>query len=159
MKLNEKTIKEIIKKLLKQKLTISFAESITGGSAAFSFVSFSGASNYFNSSIVAYTNQQKNKLLNVNPDTLFKYGPVSKEVANEMAINLKLKTTSNICISFTGNAGPIIPENEEFGLTYITIIIDDNLYNFKFISNKKERSEIIIDTLNFAFLNLNNKLK
>src|ERR1043165_2434432 len=98
------TVKERIKKLLKQKLTISFAESITGGSAAFSFVSFSGASNYFNSSIVAYTNQQKNKLLNVNPDTLFKYGPVSKEVANEMAVNLKLKTTSNICISFTGNA-------------------------------------------------------
>lgn len=159
MKLNEKIIKEIIMKLLKKKLTISFAESITGGSAAFSFVSFAGASDYFDSSIVAYNNHQKNKLLNVKPETLFKYGAVSKEVANEMAINLKAKTTSNICISFTGNAGPNIPKNEELGLTYITITINDNLDNFKFASNKKERSEIIIDTLNFAFSKLNNKLK
>ncbi|BDV03373.1 MAG: protein MG115 homolog [Candidatus Hepatoplasma scabrum] len=156
MKLDQDLIKKIIEKLQKNKIKISFAESITGGNAAASLVFSPGASNYFNSSIVAYSNEQKIRLLNVKKETLSKYGAISKQTAKEMAFNLKDKTNSDICISFTGNAGPIVSENKKVGLTYITLIIFDKSYNFKFISDKAKRLEIIIDTLNFAFLKLDN---
>ncbi|CRX37231.1 / / competence/damage-inducible protein CinA / 103072:103551 Forward [Candidatus Hepatoplasma crinochetorum] len=158
MKLDKNLLKKIIQKLKEKKITISFAESITGGNAAASLVFFSGSSNYFNSSIVTYTNEQKIKLLNVKEITLSKYGAISEQTAYEMALNLKNKTESDICISFTGNAGPIVHENKKVGLTFITLVIFDKFYNYKFESNQTKRSLIIIDTINFAFAKLNNLL-
>lgn len=158
MKIDENLIKEIIKKLKDKKIKISFAESITGGNAAASLVFFAGSSNYFNSSIVTYTNEQKIKLLNVKPKTLSRYGAISKQTAYEMAFNLKAKTESDICISFTGNAGPIVSENKQVGLTFITLVIFDKFYDYKFISKESKRLSIIVDTINFAFSKLNDLL-
>lgn len=155
MKLNKNLIKEVIENLKAKKIKISFAESITGGNAAANLVSFPGASDYFNSSVVVYTNDQKIKLLNVKSETLLKYGAISKQTAYEMVFNLKNKTKSDICISFTGNAGPFVSENKKIGLTFISFLIFDKFYEYQFISNQTKRSLIIIDTINFAFLKLN----
>ena len=67
-------IKNLIKKLIKKKLKISFAESCTGGMLASSVTSISGASKVFNLGLVTYSNQAKIKILRVNKSIIKKYG-------------------------------------------------------------------------------------
>ena len=113
---------EKIVNLLKEKgLTISCAESLTGGSFAASITNVSGASKVFKGGIVTYTNEIKRDCLNVKEDTLNKFGAVSKECCFEMAQNVKSMFNSDIGVAFTGNAGPTASENKPVGLVYIGI--------------------------------------
>ncbi len=97
----------VVQKLcIDKKQTISFAESCTGGLASHLVVSESGASQYFCSSIVAYSNDVKEKVLAVSPDTLTKYGSVSAQTAIEMAKGVRELTGTSIGVSVTGIAGP-----------------------------------------------------
>ena len=72
-------IKNLIKKLIKKKLKISFAESCTGGMLSSSITSISGASKVFNLGLVTYSNQAKIKILRVNKSIIKNYGAVSAE--------------------------------------------------------------------------------
>lgn len=94
----------VVKKLLEKKYTISCAESVTGGMLASTIINVSGASNVIKESYVTYSNEIKNKLLNVSFDTIEKYDVVSEEVVKEMALGLYSKTKSNICIATSGYA-------------------------------------------------------
>lgn len=94
----------VVKKLLEKKYTISCAESVTGGMLASTIINVSGASNVIQESYVTYSNEIKNKLLNVSFDTIEKYDVVSEEVVKEMALGLYSKTKSNICIATSGYA-------------------------------------------------------
>ena len=97
---------KIVKLLTKKKLTVSFAESCTGGLLSSSITSISGSSKVFNMGLVTYSNNAKVKLLQVPKKTITKYGAVSYETCLSMVKNLSKISKANISISITGIAGP-----------------------------------------------------
>ena len=97
----EKTLVEL---LLKNNMTISFAESCTGGMLASTLINVSGSSNVINESYVTYSEEAKMRILGVSKETLNKYTVYSSEVAEEMAEGLKKVTHANVCASVTGKA-------------------------------------------------------
>ena len=129
---------KILKLLTKKKLTLSFAESCTGGLLASSITSISGSSKVFKMGLVTYSNNAKVKLLKVPKKTITKYGAVSYETCLSMVKNLSKISKSNISISITGVAGPTGGTKEKpVGLVYIglkkgsKIIIKKNLFKSK----------------------------
>ena len=136
---------KIVKLLTKNKLTLSFAESCSGGLLASSITSISGPSKVFNMGFVTYSNNAKVKLLKVPKKTITKYGAVSYETCLSMVKNLSKISKSNISISITGVAGPKGGTKEKpVGLVYIGLkkgsktIVKKNLFkNKKRISIQK----------------------
>lgn len=101
------TLASAVSDLLREKrLTLSVAESCTGGMIANQVVSTPGASEFFLASVVTYSNQSKEVLLGVKPKILEQFGAVSEEVAIEMAWGAKHRLGANIAVSITGIAGP-----------------------------------------------------
>ena len=145
------TIKKLIAKLVKKKLTISTAESCTGGLVAYSIIKNSGVSKIFTGSIICYSNSAKIKYLSVSKKTLSKYGAVSRNVANEMIDGLYKNEKTQICVSTTGVAGPNGGTKEKpVGLVYVGIKIKKKKYIFKKIY-KGTRLQIQNKTKNFIF--------
>ena len=129
---------KIVKLLTKKKLTVSFAESCTGGLLASSITSISGSSKVFNMGLVTYSNNAKVKLLKVPKKTITKYGAVSYETCLSMVKNLSKISKSNISISITGVAGPNGgTKAKPVGLVFIglkkgsKIIVKKNLFKSK----------------------------
>ena len=129
---------KIVKILTSKGLTVSFAESCTGGLLSSSITSISGSSKVFNMGLVTYSNNAKVKLLKVPKKTINKYGAVSYETCLSMVKNLSKISKSNISISITGVAGPNGGTKEKpIGLVYIGLkkgrktIIKKNLFNSK----------------------------
>ena len=129
---------KIVKLLTKNKLTLSFAESCSGGLLASSITSISGSSKVFNMGFVTYSNNAKVKLLKVPKKTISSYGAVSYETCLSMVKNLSKISKSNIPISITGVAGPNGGTKEKpVGLVYIglkkgsKIIVKKNLFKSK----------------------------
>lgn len=103
----DETMQEVLGKiLLKNNETISTAESCTGGAIASLITSVPGASAYFQGSIVSYSNDVKQSLLNVKKDTLEKYGAVSEETVKEMLSGLLQKMNTTFGIAVSGIMGP-----------------------------------------------------
>ena len=100
------SINKLIYYLIRKNITISVAESCTGGLISQTITKHSGVSQIFSAGIVCYSNKAKNKYLSISKKTLSKYGSVSEEVALEMINNLYKIEKTNICISTTGIAGP-----------------------------------------------------
>jgi|TARA_B110000858_G_scaffold87782_1_gene101394 nicotinamide-nucleotide amidase len=98
--------KHLSELLISKGLTISVAESCTGGSLSSSLTSISGASSYFNCGFVSYSNQSKIDMLGVSPESIEMYGAVSEKVAHEMVTGAGQKSHSNLAVSITGIAGP-----------------------------------------------------
>jgi len=98
--------KIIIKKLLKRNISISIAESCTGGLLSSKFTSVAGISKIFNMGLITYSNKSKSSLLKISQNDLKKYGAVSHQTAALMVKNLQRLTKSKLCISTTGIAGP-----------------------------------------------------
>jgi nicotinamide-nucleotide amidase len=93
--------------ILKRKgLTISTAESCTGGLLAKRLTDIPGSSSYFRFGLVTYSNESKRILLGVRSSTLDRYGAVSKETAFEMLKGLSRIIKTDIAVSITGIAGP-----------------------------------------------------
>ncbi len=129
-------LKEII---LKKGLKLATAESCTGGMVAARIVNVPGSSEYFLGGVVSYTNKIKMKVLNVNPDTLLKFGAVSEETAREMVIGIKELMGADCAISTTGIAGPSGgTEEKPVGLTYIGISVRDRIEVYRFIFEDKD---------------------
>jgi nicotinamide-nucleotide amidase len=97
---------EIGKILSKNNLTVSVAESCTGGGLGYEFTRIPGSSKYFLGGIISYSNEVKVRHLNVRPETLVRNGAVSKETAKEMSKNCRKKFESDFAIAITGIAGP-----------------------------------------------------
>lgn len=112
---------DIVKKLIDRKLTISTAESITGGLVAKMITDVSGSSNIIKESFVVYSNDAKVSILGVDALLIQDYGVVSKEVAKDMAVKLKMLTARDICVSTTGNAGPDVCDDKPVGRVYVGI--------------------------------------
>lgn len=112
----------VFKMLRDKKLTVSFAESCTGGMLASSLVDQSGSSEVFNESYVTYSNDAKIRLLGVKPETLMTKGAVSRECAEEMAAGARKRSNSDYALSVTGIAGPDGGTIEKpVGLVYISL--------------------------------------
>ena len=129
---------KIVKLLTKKKLTVSFAESCTGGLLASAITSISGSSKIFTMGFITYSNNAKVKLLKVPKKTINRYGAVSYETCLSMLKNLSKISKSSISISITGVAGPKGGTKEKpVGLVYIgfkkgnKIIIKKNLFKNK----------------------------
>ena len=127
------SLEEVVGKLLKERgLTLSTAESCTGGMVAAALVNVAGSSEYFIGSVVAYSNEVKEKVLGVKRETLERYGAVSAQTAAEMAQGVRKLLKTDIGISTTGIAGPSGGTKEKpVGLTYFGIAIGDKTLTFK----------------------------
>lgn len=96
----------VVMALHEKKLTLSAAESCTGGLIAKRITDISGCSDVFFGGCVTYTNDVKRRLIGVKAETLERYGAVSEQTAREMARGVRIATGSDIGISTTGVAGP-----------------------------------------------------
>ena len=131
-------INKIVKKLIKKKLKVSFAESCTGGLLSSSITSISGSSKVFNLGLITYSNKTKVDILKVPNKIIKKYGAVSEECCLSMVKNLSKISKANISVSITGIAGPNGGTKlKPVGLVYIgikkgkKIIIKENLFKNK----------------------------
>ena len=132
------SIQLLHKKLIKKKLTISVAESCTGGLLAHNLTKLANSSKYFQMGLTTYSNQAKMKILKVNKNIINKYGAVSNECCKIMVQNLSKISKSKINISITGIAGPGgASKNKPVGLVYIgikkgkTLLIKENRFKSK----------------------------
>ena len=117
--------KKILNKLILKNISVSTAESCTGGLLAYNFVKNTDASKVFKSGYITYSNEMKIKELKVKKVSLNKNGAVSYQVAEEMIEGLYKKNKTKICISTTGIAGPGgSTQNKPVGLIYIGIRIN-----------------------------------
>lgn len=145
----ENTIYECLN-LGEKPLTISTAESCTGGMVASKLIEVPGISENFIESIVSYSNEAKIKRLKVKKETLEKYGAVSEEVAREMLAGLK----TDVGISTTGIAGPGGgTKDKPVGLVYIGIKVKDEVKVFK-RELKGDRNKIRQRAMMHALYNL-----
>ena len=113
-------LKKLTKLLIEQELVISTAESCTGGLVSSMLTDVSGSSAFVKMNFVTYSNEAKQEILGVQPETLEKFGAVSEECASEMAEGLMQKTGCDIALCTTGIAGPTGGTKEKpVGLCYI----------------------------------------
>jgi len=105
-KITDQLILSLAPELIKQKRIISSAESCTGGWVAKTVTDFDGSSQWFDSTIVTYSNNAKVGLLGVQQQTLDEHGAVSQPVVKEMVLGLLDRCSANIGISISGIAGP-----------------------------------------------------
>ena len=110
----------VVEMLLKKQLTITTAESCTGGLIGATLVNVPGVSAVFKEGYITYANESKQKILGVSEDTLEKYGAVSEQTAREMAEGAIKAADADISIAVTGIAGPDGGTDEKpVGLVYM----------------------------------------
>lgn len=130
----ETSLDSVVAELLcNKKLSISTAESCTGGMIAATLISYPGISDVFKEGAVTYSNEAKMKRLGVKEETLNNFGAVSEETAREMVEGIAREAKTDIAISTTGIAGPGGgTEEKPVGLVYIGIYIKGNVIVAKF---------------------------
>ncbi len=122
----------VCRQLADRKFTLSCAESCTGGMLAAEIVSVPNASAVFKGGVVAYSNDFKAEALSVSEETLKRYGAVSANVCEEMAVNILQKSNSSLAIAITGIAGPQGgTEDKPVGLVFITLAAENKLATHK----------------------------
>ncbi|MGB5631489.1 MAG: competence/damage-inducible protein A [Waterburya sp.] len=143
---NEDTLASVVGKLLSNKeQTLSVAESCTGGGLGSMLTEVPGSSSYFLGGVIAYANQVKNTLLNVNHQDLEKYGAVSKIVASQMALGVKQRLHTDWGIGITGIAGPDgNSEKKPVGLVYIGLATPENkVFSHEYRFGKRRGRELV----------------
>lgn len=150
-KSNENSIEYILGEILcKNELTISTAESCTGGMLAAKLISYPGISSSFLEGAITYSNEAKIKRLGVKKETLNAYGAVSKETAKEMVEGIAKESGSNTSIATTGIAGPGGGTNEKpVGLVYIAVHVNNNTIVEK-CNFSGDREEVRTSATNYA---------
>jgi len=133
----------VVNKLIKHQFTIATAESCTGGLIGNRITEVPGSSNVYKGSIVAYSNSVKINNLGIDKNNLEKYGAVSREIAGEMARQVRKTFNSKIGVSTTGIAGPGGSTKEKpIGLVYVALSSKEDLvikkYNFHSNRNKNK---------------------
>ena len=163
--LKEKLEEDIICIMAENGLTLSAAESCTGGMLSARLINVSGASKVYEAGFVTYANKAKHKLIGVKKKTLKTYGAVSKETAKEMVKGTLKETGADYAVSITGIAGPGGGTQEKpVGLVYIGcgrkhhIIVKE----YRFNGNRTEIREASVENAllqlkEVLFENLKNK--
>lgn len=142
---SEDKIEKILAEMLTERnLTISTAESCTGGELAKMITSVSGSSKYFLGGMVAYATEKKIKILNVSKDTVEQFTVVSEQVAQEMAKGCQQLFETHISLSTTGVAGPGKGEDgKDVGTVYYTIRIHNQEVTSKLYMPHLERVDFM----------------
>ncbi|MFZ4927514.1 CinA family nicotinamide mononucleotide deamidase-related protein [Chryseobacterium sp. Mn2064] len=142
---SEDKIENILAEILtERKLTVSTAESCTGGELAKMLTSVSGSSKYFLGGMVAYATEKKIKILNVSKETVDQFTVVSEQVAQEMAKGCQELFDTDISLSTTGVAGPGKGEDgKEVGTVFYTIRIKDKEVTSKLYMPHLERLDFM----------------
>ena len=148
---------EIGKMLISKRWRISTTESCTGGLLSSKLTDISGSSAYITLNLVTYANEAKEKMLDVIID---KEGVVSENCAFQMAKGLHNLTSSEICVSTTGIAGPTGGNKEKpVGLMYSTIYTPDRYQTYKIqVDSNLSRIEIKEQFTNEVLKNIYNFL-
>lgn len=143
------TLEEEVVSLLNQNgLTLTAAESCTGGLIAKRLTDVSGASAVFYGSLVTYSNRLKEKWLGVQAETLQTYGAVSAQTAREMALGARKAADADLAVAVTGIAGPNSDDtNKPVGLVFIALADKDSVtvekYENHFTDNVREQNRTI----------------
>ena len=139
---DDESMEAVVGKLLKEKgLTLSVAESCTGGLIGHRITNVPGSSDYFMGGIVVYSNDAKIDILKVNANTLNKFGAVSAETAKEMAMGVRNRISSDIGIAVTGIAGPTGGSEEKpVGTVFISLSTADEIFTkrYRFFGNREQ---------------------
>jgi nicotinamide-nucleotide amidase len=151
-------VKSLLALCKKKELTLSCAESFTGGAFATTITNVPGASQVFLGGVVAYHNQAKIDLLQIDPSLLEEYGAISEACAKRMADQSRTIFHSDLAISFTGNAGPTSQEGKPVGLVYLGFSTKNKTVVHRLILNgtrsriRKQSIALAIEHL-FAIIN------
>ena len=120
--------------LRQKKLTLGVVESATGGLISHLITNIAGSSDYYKGSITSYSNETKIKVVGVKAATISKYGAVSAQVAEEMALGGRKVLGVDICLSDTGIAGPGgATQGKPVGLFYIGLAHQGGAFSQKHI--------------------------
>ena len=149
------TLEEIVARLLtEQGLTISVAESCTGGLIAHQLTNVSGSSAYFIGGVVAYANEVKEQVLGVSGETLVAHGAISEETVREMARGARRLFDTDVAISAAGIAGPTGgTPHKPVGLVYVALAAQDfercerHLWRGDRLENKRRTAEAALEML------------
>ena len=126
-------MKLLVELLVEKRLSISTCESFTAGLFAYELGKIPGVSEVYKGSVIAYQTEIKRTVLGIDPIILEDCGVVSREVAEQMAQRGQRMFVSDICISFTGNAGPNVLEGKACGLWFACIRYRDQQFDFEFL--------------------------
>ena len=139
------TLEVVLGKLLKEKgLTLSTAESCTGGKIAATITSVSGSSNYFKGSVVSYASETKVNILGVAQELIDRHSVVSVEVAEAMVLGVQKLMKTDYALATTGNAGPNKGDADaEVGTVVIALATPNGVYTEEF--NFGQPREKVID--------------
>ena len=149
---DDQGLEEVIAGLLtSKKMTLSTAESFTGGQIAKNLTAIAGASSYFKGSIVSYATETKVQVLGVSKKTVEEHSVVSTAVVEEMASSVKHILNTDFAIATTGNAGPSKGDStEDVGTVFIAIASPDGVISEKFhMGTPRER--VVQKSVNKAF--------
>ncbi len=129
------TLESVVgKMLLSRNKTLATAESCTGGLIAHKITSIAGSSQYFKGSVVAYANEIKENILDVNADDLEKYGAVSEEIVLQMADNVRKLYNTDYALAVSGIAGPDGgTEEKPVGTVWIALASNNKVVAKKFL--------------------------
>ena len=158
----DSTLEDTVAEMLVNKnLTISVAESCTGGMVSSNLINYPGISSVFMEGCITYSNEAKMKSLGVKKETLDKFGAVSEETAREMAEGIARRYNTNIGISTTGIAGPEGGTKEKpVGLVYFGIYINGKVKAKRYIFNGSRQqvrlraTKTILNDLRLELINL-----
>ena len=114
-------MKSLIERLKRDGLTIGSCESLTAGLFASTIAEVSGASAVLKGGIITYWTECKVNVVHVSEEVVRQYGVVSAQCAREMAEKARVLLDVDVCVSFTGNAGPDTMEGKPAGLVYCAI--------------------------------------
>ena len=146
------SIEVVLSRIFKEKgLTISTAESCTGGKIGQMLAGISGASAYFKGSLVTYATQSKIDVLGVSKDIIERHSVVSEEVVLEMVKSVKQIMHSDYAIATTGNAGPSKGDSDaDLGVVFIAIATPEEVFVERFEFGQP-REKVIDRAVNKAF--------
>lgn len=158
---NQKLLKQIFQRCLKENLFITSIESCTGGLISGAITDIPGSSKIFEQGLITYSNKSKIELLGVSEENIQNHGAVSREVIIEMAVNPVVNQTrkNQITIATSGVAGPDQSENKPVGLIWLASYRKDNLMVKKITLGNLDRTEIRQRTVSEALKLLNKNLK
>lgn len=156
------TLEDAVVELLKEKgMTLTTAESCTGGKLSGRIINVSGVSDIYKEGYITYANESKEHLLGVNHETLERYGAVSEETAREMAVGARIRAKADAALSVTGIAGPDGGTAEKpVGLVFIGCAVGEKVTVEKclFTGNREKiRDYAVVRALNMlrnALLNV-----
>jgi len=156
------SLEQEVGNLLRQKgLTLGVVESATGGLISHLITNVPGSSDYYKGSVTAYSNEVKIKVVGVKEDTINKYGAVSYQVAEEMALGGRKILAADMCLADTGIAGPTgATLGKAVGLFYIGLSHHGGSYSQKHCfqgsreQNKRSAAEAALGWLKEYLINL-----